>query len=57
MTRGIRTRINTGIDIDNPYSGMQTAIFEMLDDAGRLCQWTSEDGLVECAEALVSGQK
>jgi len=49
--------IDTGIDIDNPYSGMQTAIFEMLDDAGRLCQWTSEDDLVECAEALVIGQK
>jgi hypothetical protein len=49
--------IDTGIDIDNPYSGMQTAIFEMLDDAGRLCQWTSEDALVECAEALVSGQE
>ncbi len=49
--------IDTGIDIDNPYSGMQTAIFEMLDDAGRLCQWTSEDELVECAKALVSRQK
>ncbi|MFP8890643.1 hypothetical protein ACLI4U_12820 [Natrialbaceae archaeon A-CW2] len=49
--------INTSINIDDPYSGMQTAIFEMLDDAGRLCQWTSEDDLVECAEALVSGQK
>jgi len=46
--------IDTGIDVDNPYSGMQTAIFEMLDDAERLCQWTSEDDLVECAEALVS---
>jgi len=31
---------------------MQTAIFEMLDDAGRLCRWTTEDDLVECAEAL-----
>ena len=49
--------IDTGIDIDNPYSGMQTAIFEMLDDAGRFCQWTSEDDLVECAETLVSGQE
>ncbi|WP_254810561.1 hypothetical protein [Natronosalvus amylolyticus] len=49
--------IGTGIDIDSPYSGMQTAIFEMLDNAGRLCQWTSEDDLVECAEALVSRQK
>ncbi len=49
--------VDTGIDIDNPYSGMQTAIFEMLDDAGRLCQWSSEDDLIECAEALVGEQK
>jgi len=49
--------IDTNVDVDNPYSGMQTAIFEMLDDAGRLCQWTSEDALVDCAEALVSGQE
>ena len=49
--------VDTGIDIDNPYSGMQTAIFEMLDDAGRLCQWSSEDDLIKCAEALVGGQK
>ncbi|WP_117595672.1 hypothetical protein [Haloprofundus halophilus] len=46
--------VGTGTDIDNPYSGMQTAIFEMLNDAGRLCQWSSEDDLIECAEALVS---
>lgn len=44
--------IDTGADIDNPYSGMQTASFEMLDDAGRLCRWTTEDDLVECAEEL-----
>lgn len=44
--------IDTEVDIDNPYSGMQTAIFEMLDDAGRLCRWTTEDDLVECAETL-----
>ncbi|WP_336022676.1 hypothetical protein [Halobellus salinisoli] len=49
--------IDTSIDIDNPYSGMQTAIFDMLDDAGRLYQWTSGDDLVDCAEALVSRQK
>jgi len=45
--------IDTNVDVDNPYSGMQTAIFEMLDDAGRLCQWTTEHDLVECAEALL----
>lgn len=44
--------IDTGVDIDNPYSGMQTAIFEMLDDARRLCRWTTEDDLIECAETL-----
>lgn len=44
--------IDTGIDTDNPYSGMQTAIFEMLDDAGRLCRWSTEDDLVECADDL-----
>jgi|GEM_PF-473470 hypothetical protein len=36
---------------------MQTAIFEMLDEAGRLCQWTSADDLIVCAEALVSVQR
>ncbi len=44
--------LDTGIDTSNPYSGMQTAIFEMLDDGGRLCRWTIEDDLVECAEDL-----
>ncbi|UTF55898.1 hypothetical protein [Natronosalvus rutilus] len=49
--------IDTGIDTNNPYSGMQTAIFEMLDDGGRLCRWATEDDLVECAEALLSSQE
>ena len=49
--------VDTNVDVNNPYSGMQTAIFEMLDDAGRLCQWTSEDDLIKCAEALVSDQE
>lgn len=44
--------VDTQVDVENPYSGMQTAIFEMLDDTGRLCLWTSEDDLVECAEEL-----
>ncbi|AKH98742.1 hypothetical protein [Halanaeroarchaeum sulfurireducens] len=44
--------VDTGVTSKNPYSGMQTAIFEMLDDAGRLCQWTSEDDLVECVDTL-----
>lgn len=28
--------VGTNADPENPYSGMQTAIFEMLDEAGRL---------------------
>ncbi|GAB7020851.1 hypothetical protein [Halostagnicola bangensis] len=44
--------IDTEIDIESPYSGMQTAIFEMLDDVGRLYQWTTEDDLVDCVEAF-----
>ena len=44
--------IETNVDVENPYSGMQTAIFEMLDEAGRLCRWTTEEDLLECAAAL-----
>ncbi len=44
--------VDTGVDVDDPYSGMQIAIFEMLEDAGRLCRWTTEDDLVACADAL-----
>lgn len=44
--------IDTGVGAENPYSGMQTAIFEMLDEVGRLCEWATEDDLVACAEAL-----
>lgn len=44
--------VDTNIDLEKPYSGMQTAIFDMLDDAGRLCVWQTEDVLLECAEAL-----
>jgi hypothetical protein len=49
--------LDTGIEIDNPYSGMQTPIFRMLDDVDRLCRWATEDDLVECTETLVSGQE
>ncbi|MDL0126411.1 hypothetical protein PNQ92_13510 [Halobacterium salinarum] len=44
--------VETGVTSENPYSGMQTAIFEMLDDGGRLCRWTTEDELVECVGTL-----
>jgi hypothetical protein len=44
--------LDTEVDNENPYSAMQTGIFEMLDDAGRLCRWASEDDLVACVENL-----
>jgi hypothetical protein len=44
--------VDTGVDVDNPYSGMQTSIFDMLDDVDRLCRWATEDDLVGCAETL-----
>jgi len=44
--------VETGVDIENPYSGMQTAIFEMLEDNGRLYRWTTEEDLVECVEHI-----
>jgi len=44
--------IDTGVTSENPYSGMQTSIFEMLDDGGRLCRWATEDDLVECVNEL-----
>lgn len=44
--------VDTGVDVDNPYSGMQTAIFEMLEERGRLYRWTTEDDLAERAEEV-----
>jgi len=44
--------VETGVTSKNPYSGMQTAIFEMLDNGGRLCRWATEDDLVECVATL-----
>ena len=44
--------VDTSADLENPYSGMQVSIFEMIDEVGRLCRWATEDDLVECAEAL-----
>ena len=44
--------IDTNADPENPYSGMQTAIFEMLADAGRLWRWSTEAELLECTEKL-----
>jgi len=44
--------LDTEVDGEDPYSAMQTGIFEMLDDAGRLCRWATEDDLVACVENL-----
>ena len=44
--------VETGIDVENPYSGMQTAIFEMLEEHGRLYRWTTADDLVGCVENI-----
>ena len=44
--------LDTEVDSEDPYSAMQTGIFEMLDDAGRLCRWATEDDLVACVENL-----
>lgn len=44
--------LETTVDPENPYSGMQTAIFEMLESAERLCRWSTEDDLVDCVDTL-----
>ncbi len=44
--------IETAVDLEKPYSGMQTAIFDMLADAGRLCIWQTEDDLRDCVSTL-----
>ena len=43
---------DTVVDPEDPYSGMQTAVFEMIDDAGRLCRWATEDDLAACADEV-----
>ncbi|WP_226042338.1 hypothetical protein [Natrinema sp. DC36] len=44
--------IETVVDLEKPYSGMQTAIFDMLADADRLCVWQTEDDLRDCVSTL-----
>lgn len=44
--------VETGVDVEKPYSGMQTAIFELLADAGRLYRWSTEDDLLERIDAV-----
>lgn len=45
--------IETGVTIKKPYSGMQTAIFAMIADAGRLERWSTEEELLEHTESLI----
>jgi len=47
-SENVETKANT----ENPYSGMQTAIFEMLAEAGRLYIWTTEDDLINAVKEL-----
>lgn len=44
--------IETNANTNNPYSGMQMAIFEMLDEAGRLYIWENEDELINAIKEL-----
>jgi hypothetical protein len=44
--------IETGADVETPYSGMQTAIFEMLEDHDRLYRWPTDANPVECVEHI-----
>jgi hypothetical protein len=44
--------IDTNVDIESPYSNMQTAIFELLADAGRIHCWETEEDLLECVETV-----
>jgi hypothetical protein len=44
--------VDTDADPERPYSGMQTPIFEMLDEAGRLHRWTTEEDLAECVAEI-----
>lgn len=44
--------VATNANIEDPYSGMQTAIFEMLDEVGRLSSWITEDDLVNATKDL-----
>lgn len=44
--------VETDVEVDDPYSGMQTAIFELLDRDGRLHVWATEDELVDRVAAI-----
>lgn len=44
--------IDTDVDVVSPFSGMQTDVFDMLEEAGRVCVWSSEDELIDCVEMV-----
>ncbi|WP_237560547.1 hypothetical protein [Halostella litorea] len=44
--------IDTDADPADPYSGMQTPIFDLLDDAGRLHRWTTTEELEDCVAGI-----
>jgi len=44
--------IDTDADPSAPYSGMQTPLFELADEAGRLHTWRTESELEACVEEL-----
>lgn len=45
--------VDTDVDLDSPFSAMQTAVFEMLAESGRLCRWMTEAELIDCTDAIV----
>lgn len=44
--------IGTAVDLDSPSSAMQTAVFDMLAESGRLCGWMAEDERIDCTDAI-----
>lgn len=45
--------VDTGVNLETPYSAMQTDVFGMLKEAGRLCVWMTEGELADCADAVI----
>lgn len=44
--------VDTDVDLESPFSGMQTDVFDMLEEAGRVCVWSSEGELIDCVEMV-----
>lgn len=45
--------VDTEVALDSPFSAMQTDVFEMLAEAGRLCTWMTEAELLDCTDAVI----